>query len=61
MDGFKHEARTILSGKLSKEEAGDLLEKKYDLETALIIESSVTDCVMQCSTMEQDVVSGGLT
>lgn len=61
MDGFKHEARTVLSGKLSKEEAGELLEKKYDLETALVIESSVTDAIMQCSSVEQDLVSSPLS
>ena len=57
MDGFKHEARTILSGKISKEEAHDLLDKKYDVETAMVIEGSVTDCVMQVSEFESDLVS----
>jgi hypothetical protein len=56
MDGFKHEARTVLSGKLGKDEANDLLEKKYDLETALVIENSITDVVMQVSEMEQEMV-----
>ena len=34
MDGFKREARTVLSGKLSRDEAEEMLEKKYDTETA---------------------------
>lgn len=57
MEGFKHEARTVLSGKLGTLEADQLLEKKYDLETALVIENSVTECVMQCSEMENEIVS----
>ena len=52
MDGFKHEARTVLSGKLGLDQAEDLLEKKYDVETALVIESSITDAVMQMSEVE---------
>jgi len=44
-----------LAGKLSKADADVLLEKKYDMETALVIESSVTDCVMQVSEMEQEM------
>ena len=56
MDGFRHEAKTVLSGKLGKDEANLLLEKKYDVETALVIESSITDCVMQVSQMESELV-----
>jgi hypothetical protein len=56
MDGFRHEAKTVLSGKLSKAEAEILLEKKYDVETAMVIESSVTDCIMQVSEMESELV-----
>lgn len=44
-----------MAGKLSKADADVLLEKKYDMETALVIESSVTDCVMQVSEMEQEM------
>lgn len=55
LNGYKHEAKTVLAGKLSKADADDLLEKKYDLETALVIENSVTDCVMQVSEMEQEM------
>ena len=46
LDGYRHEAKTLLAGKLGTAEADELFEKKYDLEMALIIESSVTDCVM---------------
>lgn len=55
LNGYKHEAKTVLAGKLSKADADVLLEKKYDMETALVIESSVTDCVMQVSEMEQEM------
>lgn len=47
MDGFKAEAHTILSGKLSIDDANELLEQKYDTETAKVIEESITDATMQ--------------
>ena len=56
MDGFRHEAKNVLSGKLGKDEAKVLLEKKYDVETALVIESSITDCIMKVSEMESEMV-----
>lgn len=55
--GFKHEARTVLAGKLGLDQAEELLEKKYDVETALVIESSVTDAVMQMAEVETELVS----
>ena len=57
MDGFKHEARTVLQGKLGLDQAEELLEKKYDVETALVIETSVTDAVMQVAEIEGELVS----
>ena len=55
MDGFKHEARTVLSGKLGRDQADDLLEKKYDVETAMVIETSVTEAVMQMAEVEGEL------
>ena len=57
MDGFKAEARTILSGKLGKDDAEEMLATKYDVETALVMENSITDCVMQVAEFETDLVS----
>ena len=55
MNGYKHEARTVLSGKLSKDEALELLDKKYDVETALVIETSITDAVMQVAEIDAEL------
>ena len=55
MDGFKREARTVLSGKLSRDEAEEMLEKKYDTETAQVIENSITECAMQVAEFEGDI------
>ena len=55
MDGFKNEARTVLSGKLGRDQADELLEKKYDVETALVIETSVTEAVMQMADIEGEL------
>jgi len=44
-----------LSGKLSKDEADELFDKKYDTDTALVIEGSVTDVVMQVAEIEQEL------
>ena len=33
-----------------------MLDKKYDVETALVIETSVTDAVMQVAEMETELV-----
>ena len=53
--GFKAQAGTELSGKLSKDEADELFDKKYDTDTALVIEGSVTDVVMQVAEIEQEL------
>ena len=34
-----------------------MLDKKYDQETALVIESSVTDCVMQVGEIATDLAT----
>lgn len=34
-----------------------MLNEKYDTETALLVESSVTDCVVQLSEVYEDLAS----
>lgn len=57
MDGFRHEARSVLNAKLGAAEAEEMLALKYDAETAEVIESSITDVVMQVAEIEQELVS----
>lgn len=57
LNGFKAHARTELDHKLSRDEAQEMLNEKYDTETALLVESSVTDCVVQLSEVYEDLAS----
>ena len=40
---------------MSRDEAEEMLTGKYDVETALVIENSVTDCVMQVQEMYGEI------
>ena len=55
LDGFKAQARTILEHKMGRDEAEEMISKKYDTETAMMIEASVTDCVMQVGEITTDL------
>ena len=55
LDGFKASAQTELEHKISRDEAEQMLTNKYDVETALVVESSVTDCVIQVQEMYGDI------
>ena len=46
LDGFKASAQTELEHKISRADCEEMLSSKYDTETALVVENSVTDCVI---------------
>ena len=54
--GFKHEARAVLKSKLSRDQVEELLTLKYDAESALVLEGSVTEAMMTVSDVEAEMV-----
>ena len=56
MAGFKHEARAVLKSKLNRDEVEELVSLKYDAESALVLEGSVTEAMMTVSDIEAEMV-----
>ena len=57
LTGFKAHARTELNDKLSREEAEEMLETKYDIEAAQMMEESVTEAIGNISEIFEDLNS----